>query len=86
MVMLSMMSLQRRHLKLAQTTKRIFSMQTFLSRFVRDESGVTAIEYGLIAALISVVCIGAMTIAGTQLNAVYTQIGTSLTGALGAGG
>ena len=34
------------------------------SRFLRDETGVTAIEYGLIAALISVVCVGAMTAAG----------------------
>jgi pilus assembly protein Flp/PilA len=60
-------------------------MQLF-SRFVKDESGVTAIEYGLIAALISVVCIVAMTTAGQQLNAVYQKIGTSLTGALGGGG
>ncbi len=58
-------------------------MQTLFSRFIRDESGVTAIEYGLIAALISVVCITAMTTAGTQLQAVYTQIGNSLQTALG---
>jgi pilus assembly protein Flp/PilA len=58
-------------------------MQALLSRFVRDESGVTAIEYGLIAALISVVCIAAMTTAGTNLNAVYTAIGTQLATALG---
>jgi pilus assembly protein Flp/PilA len=61
-------------------------MQSFFSRFVRDESGVTAIEYGLIAALISVVCIGAMTTAGTQLNAVYTSISGHLATALGGGG
>jgi pilus assembly protein Flp/PilA len=42
-------------------------MKVLLIRFVRDESGVTAIEYGLIAALISVVCIAAMTFAGQQL-------------------
>ena len=53
------------------------------SRFVKDESGVTAIEYGLIAALISVVCIAAMTFAGQQLLAVYNQIGNSLAGAIG---
>jgi pilus assembly protein Flp/PilA len=57
-------------------------MQTRFSRFVKDESGVTAIEYGLIAALISVVCIAAMTFAGQQLLAVYNQIGASLAGAL----
>jgi pilus assembly protein Flp/PilA len=57
-------------------------MQTLLSRFVRDESGVTSIEYGLIAALISVVCIGAMTAVGTRLQAVYTSISTALAAAL----
>jgi len=51
-------------------------------RFVRDESGPTSIEYGLIAALISVVCIAAMTFAGQQLLAVYNNIGNSLAGAL----
>ena len=56
-------------------------MQTLLSRFVKDESGVTAIEYGLIAALISVVCIVAMTLVGTNLNIVYNSIATALGGA-----
>jgi pilus assembly protein Flp/PilA len=53
-----------------------------VTRFFKDESGVTAIEYGLIAALISVVCITAMTFAGKQLLAVYDQIGTALQTAL----
>jgi len=57
-------------------------MKILLTRFVRDESGVTAIEYGLIAALISVVCIAAMTFAGQQLLAVYQNIGNALAGAL----
>jgi pilus assembly protein Flp/PilA len=57
-------------------------MKNLLTRFRDDESGVTAIEYGLIAALISVVCIAAMTFAGRQLLAVYNQIGVSLAGAL----
>jgi pilus assembly protein Flp/PilA len=61
-------------------------MKIFVTRFAKDESGVTAIEYGLIAALISVVCITAMTTAGTQLNAIYTTIGTHLATALGGGG
>ena len=61
-------------------------MKSLLTRFVSDQSGVTAIEYGLIAALISVVCITAMTTAGTQLNAIYTTIGTHLATALGGGG
>jgi pilus assembly protein Flp/PilA len=57
-------------------------MQNLFARFAKDESGVTAIEYGLIAALISVVCIGAMTIAGQQLLGVYTRIGNALAAAL----
>jgi len=61
-------------------------MKKFVTRLVRDDNGVTAIEHGLIAALISVVCIGAMTTAGTELNAVYTSISTHLQTALGGGG
>jgi pilus assembly protein Flp/PilA len=57
-------------------------MQTFISRFAEDESGVTSIEYGLIAALISVVCIAAMTAVGTRLQAVYTSISAALAAAL----
>jgi pilus assembly protein Flp/PilA len=57
-------------------------MKKFVTRFVHDESGVTAIEYGLIAALISVVCIAAMTFAGQQLLLVYQNIGNALAGAL----
>ena len=41
---------------------------------MRDEFGPTSIEYGLIASLISVMCIGAATVAGQQLLAVYNNI------------
>jgi pilus assembly protein Flp/PilA len=51
---------------------------TLFNRFVRDESGATAIEYGLIAALISVVIIGAVTAIGTKLNAKFTAVSTAL--------
>ena len=57
-------------------------MKNLVSRFLANEEGVTAIEYGLIAALISVVCIAAMTAAGQSLLAVYTNIGGALRGAL----
>jgi pilus assembly protein Flp/PilA len=57
-------------------------MKNFVTRFLEDESGVTSIEYGLIAALISVVCIAAMTAVGVQLRAVYTGISTALAAAL----
>ena len=52
---------------------------TFIKNFVAEEEGVTAIEYGLIAALIAVVIIAAVTIVGTQLKRVFEFIGTTLT-------
>ncbi len=51
---------------------------SFISRFLRDESGATAIEYGLIAALISVVIITAITSVGTKLSTTFTSVATSL--------
>jgi pilus assembly protein Flp/PilA len=53
-------------------------MNNLFSRFVRDESGATAIEYGLIAALIAVVIIGALQAIGTNLNAVMTKVAGTL--------
>ena len=52
-------------------------MTTF-KRFIKDESGATAIEYGLIAALIAVIIIGGITAVGTKLNAKFTAISTNL--------
>lgn len=49
-----------------------------LLRFVRDDSGATAIEYGLIAALIAVVCIGAFRVVGTRLTTKFTTVGNGL--------
>jgi pilus assembly protein Flp/PilA len=46
--------------------------------FLKDESGATAIEYGLIAAGIAVVIIAAVNTIGTQLNATFTSISTQL--------
>jgi len=48
------------------------------SRFMHDESGATAIEYGLIAALIAVVIIGAVTAVGTKLSTTFTTVSTNL--------
>ena len=53
-------------------------MNRLFSRFVRDESGATAIEYGLIAALIAVVIIGALTTIGTNLTTKFTAVGDAL--------
>lgn len=46
--------------------------------FFREEDGVTAIEYGLIAALIAVVIITAVTLIGTNLTTKFTTVGTAL--------
>ncbi len=56
-------------------------MNKFFARFVKDESGATAIEYGLIAALIAVVIISGATALGTALNTKLQGIGTSVTNA-----
>ena len=49
-----------------------------LKKFYENESGATAIEYGLIAALISVVIILAVASIGTQLNKTYSTVGSTL--------
>jgi pilus assembly protein Flp/PilA len=51
-------------------------MKNFVARFVRDESGATAIEYGLIAALIAVAIIGAACALGTQIGTTFTTVVT----------
>jgi pilus assembly protein Flp/PilA len=53
-------------------------MKTLLFRFAGDEAGVTAIEYGLIASLIAVVIITAVTTVGTNLVTKFTAIATAL--------
>ena len=53
-------------------------MKNLFSRFVANESGATAIEYSLIAALIAVVMIGAVTTVGTRLSAKFNTIGNAL--------
>ncbi|MBL8565003.1 MAG: Flp family type IVb pilin [Hyphomicrobiaceae bacterium] len=56
-------------------------MQKMFARFVKDESGATAIEYGLIAALLSVVIITTLTLIGADLDRVYNDILTALNSA-----
>ncbi len=51
---------------------------SLISTFLRDESGATAIEYGLIAGLISVVIITALTHIGTRLNNKFNTISTAI--------
>ena len=53
-------------------------MQKLVTAFAHNESGATAIEYGLIAALISVVIIGVLSTIGTRLSTKFNQIATQL--------
>lgn len=53
-------------------------MKNLIAKFSKDESGATAIEYGLIAGLIGVVIITAVTTVGTSINSKFTAIGTAL--------
>ena len=53
-------------------------MSKLVLRFLKDNSGVTAIEYGLIAALVAVVIIGAVTSLGTKLNTTFGTVGNAL--------
>ena len=55
-------------------------MRNICSRFIADESGATAIEYGLIAAGISLAIIAMVNTLGGTLNTKFTTINTSLTG------
>ena len=53
-------------------------MTKFVSRFLKNESGATAIVYGLIAALIAVVVIGAVTAVGNNLSGKFNNIANSV--------
>lgn len=57
-------------------------MNELIMQFLRDEEGVTAIEYGLIAALIAVVIIAAVTLAGDSVSKVFNMIGTQIAAVL----
>jgi pilus assembly protein Flp/PilA len=50
----------------------------FIRKFRKDNKGATAIEYGLIAALIAVAAIGAMSTVGTKLKATFTNVGEQM--------
>ncbi|MCK6454541.1 MAG: Flp family type IVb pilin [Alphaproteobacteria bacterium] len=58
-------------------------MKALISKFWKDDSGATAIEYALLAGLLSVLIIGLLTAASTQLNAIWTAIVAALTTAAG---
>ncbi len=60
-------------------------MLTKLMLFLKDDSGATAIEYGLIAALVSVAAIGALTAMGQSLSTMFGMVATALNTAVSCG-
>ena len=54
-------------------------MKQAIQRFISDESGATAIEYGLLASLIAVVIIGAVKVVGTNLSLRFNAVASNLT-------
>ena len=53
-------------------------MISFVKSFFQDQSGATAIEYGLIAALVAIAAMGGMSLLGTSLNSIFTNVGSTL--------
>ncbi|BCJ89721.1 pilus subunit protein [Terrihabitans soli] len=58
------------------------NMIQLVKTFAKDESGATAIEYGLIAAMISVAVIGAVSFVGDELGNVFNSVGETLEGSI----
>ncbi|KAB2870143.1 MAG: Flp family type IVb pilin [Bauldia sp.] len=61
-------------------------MSKLFARFAKDESGATAIEYGLIAALIALAVIGGARLLGQEVGNTFNDIAEELQGATGGGG
>jgi len=61
--------------------REVMNLTKYVNAFVRDEEGQDLIEYALLVALISLVCVVALTDAGTQVNNIFEQIKDKLTDA-----
>jgi pilus assembly protein Flp/PilA len=59
-------------------TRKEYRNMGRISAFITDESGATAIEYGLLAALISIAALAAMKVVGTKLSTTFSTVGASL--------
>ena len=53
-------------------------MLSLIKTVIRDQSGATAIEYGLIAALVAIAAMGGMSLLGTSLNSIFSSVGSTL--------
>jgi pilus assembly protein Flp/PilA len=63
---------------MSSTQKRMARLLTLFLSLIKDESGVTAIEYALIAALIAVAAIAAFTLVGTNLSTTFSYVASQL--------
>jgi pilus assembly protein Flp/PilA len=61
-----------------ETPMRLFNDDSLVMRLLRDDAGATAIEYGLIAALIAVAAIAAFQLVGTNLSTLFNTVATDL--------
>ena len=57
------------------------ALRHHLNRFVREDDGATMVEYGLMVALIAVVCIAAVTLMGTSLSALFGRVSNNVSNA-----
>ncbi|MEN9624053.1 MAG: hypothetical protein RJB17_848 [Pseudomonadota bacterium] len=71
-----------RLLKFINLDLELVNMKTQIQNFINDESGATAIEYGLLAALVALGIAAGATALGTQLGALFTRISTRLAAAV----
>lgn len=71
-----------RRLKFINLDLELITMKTQIQKFINDESGATAIEYGLLAALVALGIAAGATALGTQLGALFTRISTRLAAAV----
>jgi pilus assembly protein Flp/PilA len=71
-----------RRLKFINLDLELVNMKTQIQNFINDESGATAIEYGLLAALVALGIAAGATALGTQLGALFTRISTRLSAAV----
>jgi pilus assembly protein Flp/PilA len=68
----------------SRARRRVMNLTKYVNAFVRDEEGQDLIEYALLVALISLVCVVALTDAGTEVNKIFVSIKDKLASA-GAG-
>ena len=59
-------------------------MQSLIKRLRLEEEGAALVEYGMLVGVIAVVCVAAVTILGTDISTVFTNIANALAGVLGA--